>query len=89
MKMSPSWGVGVFEASIAVVERDASVESVIELNFGTCDAEAPMLGQDLETVTLPLHDVVVADDAFVNEGRDTREIRWGRASSFGGVARST
>src|SRR5713226_6555268 len=87
MKVSPSWSVGMFEASIAVVERDLAVETVIELNFGAGEAEAAVLGRYLETAAFPLHDVVVAHDAFVKERTDAFEVGRGRAPGFGGIAR--
>jgi hypothetical protein len=85
--MSPLWCVGVFEARVAVVERDAAIESLIELDFCASEAEAAVLGRDLEAAALPLHDVVIADDAFVQERADAVESIGGRTPGFGGVAR--
>ena len=74
MKMSPWRSQGVLQAGIAVVERNAPVESLIEMDFGSGKAEAlPLLG-DLETLALPLHDVVVADHALMDEAADTVKI---------------
>ena len=89
MKMSPPWGVGVFQAGIAVVERDAAIERLVELDFGPGEAEAAVLWWDLEAPAFPLHHVVVADDAFVPERADALEVFWSRAPGFGGVARGT
>jgi hypothetical protein len=57
----------MFEASVAVVERDAAIESLIDLDFGPGEAEA---------ATLPLHDIVVADGTFVYEAADAVEALW-------------
>src|SRR5258708_24754156 len=73
MKMSPPWDGLVFEAGFAVVERDASVESLVDVHFGTSEAEATCLLGNLEAAALPLHDVVVADGAFVQEAADAFE----------------
>jgi hypothetical protein len=87
--MSPPCGVGVFEASVAVVERDPAIESLIQLDFGPGKTEAAVLGRDLEAAALPLHDVVVADYAFMQERADAVELVRSGTPSFGGVARST
>ena len=78
MKMSPWRSQGVLEFGFAVVERDTSVESVIELNLGAGEAEAAALGRNLEATALPLHDVVVADYALMNEAADAVQIVGGR-----------
>ena len=67
MKMSPWRSQGVLQASIAVVERDSPVERLIDIHFGSGKAEALALLRDLETLAVPLHDVVVADHALMNE----------------------
>ena len=85
--MSPLLGVGMFQTGIAVIERDPAIESLIELDFCTGKAKAPVLRRDLEAATVPLHDVVVADDAFVAEGADALEIAGSGAPSLGGLAR--
>ena len=77
----------MFETGIAVVERNPAIESLVELDFGSRKAEAPVLGRDLETAAIPLHDVVVADDAFVTERTDALEIFGSGPPSFGGLAR--
>ena len=61
MKMSPWRSQGVLQAGVAVVERDAPIESLIEVDFGSGKAEAAGLLGDLEALAFPLHDVVVAD----------------------------
>ena len=85
--MSPLLDVGVFETGVAVVERDPAIESLLELDFCSRKAEAPVLGRDLESTAVPLHDIVVADDAFVAEGTDALEIVGSGSPSLGGVAR--
>jgi hypothetical protein len=52
------------------VNRDVSVERFVELHVGSGEAEALRVGRDLETAALPLHDVVVADGALVQEAAD-------------------
>ena len=88
MKMSPLLDLGMFQAGIAVVERDPSIESLIELDLGSRKAETPVLRRDLKAASVPLYDIVVADDAFVPErnryGADRRERA---AKPFGGIAR--
>ena len=49
------------------------------LDFGSGKAEALALLGDLEALAVPLHDVVVADDAFVDEAADAVEIFRSRA----------
>ena len=46
----------------------------LELNFGPGKAEALRLGRDLETAFVALHDVVIADAAFVNETAGAIEL---------------
>jgi len=53
----------VLQFGFTVVESDASVERVVEVDLGTGEAEAAALGRDLEAMALPLHDVVVTDYA--------------------------
>ncbi len=88
MKMSPWRSQGVLQAGVAVVERDAPVERLVEMDFGSGKAEAlPLLG-DLEALALPLHDVVVADHALVDEATDAVEIFRGRPPGGLQVARA-
>src|SRR5271163_2415109 len=84
--MSPPWAIRVLQPGVAVVQRDPSIESLVELDFGSRKTEAPVLGRDLEAAALPLHDVVVADDAFVQEGADTFQVLRGGAPRFGRFA---
>src|ERR1039457_4835790 len=89
MKMSPWRSQGVLQANVAVVERDAPVESLVEVYFGPRKAEALSLLRDLEALAFPLHDVVVADHALVDEASDTVEIfgsRTPRRLHFTGAA---
>src|SRR6266852_6358795 len=87
--MSPPCGVGVFQASVAVIERDPAIESLIELDFCASESEAAVLGRDLEATALPLHDIVITDDAFVEKRADALELVGGRTPGFGGIARGT
>src|SRR5271155_5049919 len=86
VKMSPPWAIRVLQPGVAVVQRDPSIESLVELDFGSRKTEAPVLGRDLEAAAPPLNDVVVADDAFVQEGADTFQVLRGGAPRFGRFA---
>src|SRR5271165_1116459 len=72
--MSPWRSQGVLQAGVAVVKGDAPVESLIDVDLGSGKAEALSLLGDLEALALPLHDVVVADHALMNEATDAVEI---------------
>src|SRR5258708_9271435 len=63
----------MFQAGVAIVERDAPVEGLVDLHFGTGEAEAARLLGDLEATAFPLHDVVVADHALVHQAANTVE----------------
>ncbi len=68
--------------AVSVVDLDASSKGFAELHLGTGEAEAFWLGRDWETAAVPLHDVVIADDALVDEAADAAEIFGGRAPSL-------
>ena len=72
--MSPWRSQGVLQAGIAIKQRDASVERLIDVDFGSGKAEALALLGDLETLAVPLHDVVVADHPLMNEAADAVQI---------------
>jgi len=72
--MSPWRSQGVLQTGVTVVERDAAVESLIEIDFGSGKAEALSLPGDLEALAFPLHDVIVADHALVNETADAIQV---------------
>src|SRR5271155_1805613 len=74
MKMSPSCSYGMFQPGVAVVERNPSIESLVEMDLGPRETEAPVLGRDLEASPLPLHHVVVTDHALVPEGANARQV---------------
>ena len=76
--MSPWRSQGVLQAGVAIVKRDAPVERLVEMDFGSGKAEALALLGDLEALSFPLHDVVVADHAFMDETTDAVEIFRGR-----------
>ena len=82
MKVSHWRSQGVLQAGVAVIERDAAVESLIEMDFGSGKAEALSLLGDLEALALPLHDVVVADHALVDEAADAIQV-FGRGAPCG------
>ena len=67
------------QAGVAVIERNAPVQSLIDVDFGSGKAEALPLLRDLEALTLPLDNVVVADHALVNEAADAFQILGCRA----------
>jgi len=77
----------VFEAGVAVVERHAAIESLVDVHFGAGEAEPSCLLGDLEAAAFPLHDVIVADDAFMHEAADTLETLRSRAPGGFGFAR--
>ena len=58
---------------MCVIDRDLSFKRFVDLDFGPGETEAFGLGRDLERAALPLHDVVVADAAFMHEAADAVE----------------
>src|ERR1700733_6768901 len=88
--MSPpvELATGVVEFGFCVIDRDLSFERFVDLHFGPGKTEAFRLGRDLERAALPLHDVVVADAAFVHEAADAVEVFWGGAPGGFYFARS-
>ncbi len=76
----------MFQPSIAIVEGDPAIERLVEPHGGAGEAAAPVLRWDLEATAVPLHDVVVADRAFVHERTDALEIAGSRAPGLGGMA---
>ena len=75
------------ELGLPVIDVHFSFERFVELHFGPGEAEAFGLGRDLEAAAVPLHDVVVADRAFVNEAADSVEVLGSRAPRFFGFTR--
>src|SRR5258708_31131844 len=63
----------MFQAGVAIVERDALIEGLIDLYFGASEAEPACLLGNLEASALPLHDVVVTNHALVHQAADTIE----------------
>src|SRR5216683_2122067 len=57
----------MMKLAVSVVDLDASSKGFAELHLGTGEAETFWLGRDLETAAVPLHDVVIADDALGHE----------------------
>jgi len=75
--MSPP-AVGMFEASVAIVERDSAIKTLTKLIFCAGETETAVLRRDLEATALPLHDVVVVADAtFVQERTNANKSVWG------------
>src|SRR5438552_1450615 len=74
--------VRMMKLAVSVVDLDASSKGFAELHLGTGEAETFWLGRDLETAAVPLHDVVIAEDALVDEAADAAEIFGGRAPSL-------
>src|SRR5258708_1573111 len=68
----------MMKLAVSVVDFDVSSKGFAELHLGTGEAEAFWLGRDLETATVPLHHVVIADDALVDEAADAAEIFGGQ-----------
>ena len=70
------------------VDRDVPFLSLVELSLGSGKTERlPMTGQ-VETASLPLHDVVAADDPRILKAADTIQIAVLRVVSkfpFGGA----
>src|ERR1700683_2806980 len=64
----------MLEPRVAVVVRDAAVESLIDPHFGSGETVATRLRVDLKAAAVPLHDVVVADDPFMGEAADALDI---------------
>src|SRR5579863_4813422 len=76
----------MLEPGIAVVERDAAIESLIDLHSGSGKTIATRLRMNLQAAAVPLHNVVVADDAFVGEAADAIQILRGRTPGLLGIA---
>ena len=76
----------VEESGVAVIDSHFSFQRFVELHFGAGEAEAFGLGRDLEAAAVPLHDIVVADRAFVNEAADAFQIPGSGAPGFFGLA---
>ena len=74
MKMSPRQSQGVVQAGVAVIKRNAPVQSLVDVDFGSRKAETLALLRDLEALTFPLHDVVVADHALMDKTTDAVQV---------------
>src|ERR1700722_11284889 len=72
----------MMKLAVSVVDLDAPSKGFAELNLGTGEAEAFWLRRDLETAAVPLHNIVVADDALMDEAADATEIFGGRTPSL-------
>jgi len=78
----------MIEPGVAIVERDTAIESLMDLDFGSGEAEAAGLGMNLQPAAAPLHNVIVADDAFMGEATDAFEVSRSRAPGLRCVAGS-
>src|SRR5579871_313684 len=85
--MSPSSKVGMLKANLPVVKRNAAVERLINLHFGSGETVAAGLRMNLQPLAAPLHNVVVADDALVGKAADAFEISGSRPPDGFGFAR--
>ena len=83
MKTSPlvKLSAGVVEFGVGVIDRDFSFQRFVDLDFGSSEAEAFRLRRDVENTALPLHDIVVADVAFVHEAADAVQVLGGGTPS--------
>src|SRR5258707_5079049 len=81
MKRAAWLSEGVLQSGGDVIKRDLAIGSVIEEDLGSGKAEAAGLVGNLEALALPLHDVVVADDTFMNEANDAIQILRSRTPS--------
>src|SRR5207302_9532102 len=79
MKMSPWRSQGVLQGGIAVIEGNAPVESLTEVDFGSGKAEALALLWDRKALALPLDDVVIADQPLMDKATDAVQIFRSRA----------
>src|SRR5882762_7042793 len=81
-------GVVVLYLHVFRVDRDVPFLSLVELSLGSGKTERlPMTGQ-VETGSLPLHDVVAADDPRIPKAPDAVQIAVLRVASkfpFGGA----
>lgn len=66
----------MLEPRIAIEERDTAIEGLMDLHGSSCKAEASRLRMDLQALTIPLDDVVVADDTLMSEAADAFQILW-------------
>src|SRR5450631_4088873 len=86
--MSPWRSQGVLQAGVGRIKRNPPVESLIDMDFGSGKVEALPLLRNLQALALPLHDVVVADHALVDEAADALQIFGSRAPGGLHLARS-
>src|ERR1700736_1644570 len=77
-----------FEAGVSVVDSHLAFEALVKLDLGTGETEPSRLRRDLKASSIPLHDVVVADRALVQEAADAIESGRSGPPGLGRVARS-
>ena len=76
------------EFVICMVDGYFPFERFVNLDFGPRETEAFGLGWNLESTSFPLHDVIVADAAFMNEAADAIQILGSGTPGGFGFARS-
>jgi len=80
----------LLQFGVSRVDGHSPFETFRELNADAGKAEAVRLGRELKAASFPLHDVVVADGAFVEEAADALQVSEGRSlCGFGLVVRGT
>ena len=79
----------MLQPRITIVEGYAAIESLMDLDGGSGKAEAWGLRMNLQTVTFPLDNVVVTDDALMSEAADAIQIFGSWAPSFFRIAGNT
>lgn len=77
----------MLEPGVAIVERNAAIESLVDLDFGSGETVAARLRMNLQPPAIPLHHVVVADDALMGEAADAFQILRRRVPGCFGLAR--
>ena len=73
----------------SVVDRNISLERFVKRNAGPGEAEAMWMGLDLKAAPFPLHNVIVADQAFGMKTADPMELGGGGTPGFFRFARGS
>ena len=75
------------EFVFSVIDSDLSFERFVEMDVCPGEAEALGVRRNLETASVPLHDVVVADAALVMKAADAIQIFGSGPPSLFGITR--
>ena len=67
----------MLEVVLAMVDGDVSFKRFVDSYVCSGEAEALCLGRDVEAAAVPLHDIVVADRAFVMKTADAIQFGGG------------